>query len=97
MQHSLQIAVSVDRPGFLENMVEMLATRRYPMGYCNQEQPEGWKAIEASSAEMYVNGEIEFMFNEQEKAKMPFITCFLFICARSKNDTHKFNWSLSLS
>ena len=97
MKHSLQIAASVDQPALLENMIEQLASRRYEIGYSYEQMPEGWQAIETSSAEIYVNGTVELLFSGKENIRMPFITCFLFTCAHSKDHTYKLNWSLSLS
>ncbi len=97
MKQLLHITASVNQPGLLKDMIEKLASRRYEIGYSNERMPEGWQAIETASAEIYVNGAVEFMFNEKETIRMPFITSFLFSCAHTKNDPYKLNWSISLS
>jgi predicted secreted acid phosphatase len=97
MKKALHISAALDQPELLENMVEKLAYRRYEMGYGKEKMPKGWEADETSSTEAYVSGTVEFSYNEDEKIRMPFITCFLFTCAHGNKEPYKLNWSMSLS
>lgn len=97
MNNTLHITALFDQPQLLENMVEKLAYRRYDIGYSKEKMPKGWQANETSSVETYVSGIVEFENDENEKIKMPFITCFLFTCTRGKQEPYMLNWSISLS
>lgn len=97
MNKALHITASFDQPVLLENLVEKLAYRSYNTAYSKEKMPKGWQANETSSVEAYVSGTLEFDNNEEEKIRMPFITCFLFSCTRSKKEPYTLNWSMSLS
>ncbi len=96
MNKSLHISTTLDQPMLLENMVEKLAYRRYDLGYSNEKMPGKHKALETSSAEMYVSGTVAIECND-EMINMPFITNFLFTCIKEKSDPYKLTWSTSLS
>ena len=97
MNNNLHITASLDKPDLLENMVEKLAYRHNDSGYAKMQVPKPWKAIESSSTEIYVSGVMQIAFSEKERISMPFITSFLFSCAKTKNDPYKLYWSISLS
>lgn len=97
MNRSLHITASFDQPQLLENMVEKLAYRRYEIGYSKERMPKGWEANETSSLEAYVSGVVELDFNNEEKIKMPFITCYVFTCTHGKKEPYELNWGMSLS
>lgn len=97
MKHLLNITASIDKPGLLANMIEKIASRRYDIGYINERMSNGWKAIETASSEIYVNGAVEFMFNDNECTRMPFISSFLFTCMHSNNEPYELVWGMSLS
>ena len=97
MKKDLHLTASVDKPELLENMIEKLATRRYDMGYGNAHVPETWQALESSSVETYLSGSIEFDYNETQRIKIPYITCFLFSCTKIKSDPYELSWEISLS
>ena len=97
MKKDLRLITSVDKPEMLENLIEQLATRRYDNFYGKAQVPESWQAIDTSSIESYVSGTVEFDYNETQRIRVPYITCFLFSCTKEKNDPYDLRWSLSLS
>lgn len=97
MKKVLNISAALDQPELLENMVEKLAYRRYDIGFSKEKMPAGLEADETSTTEAYVSGTVELNFNNQEKIRMPFITCFIFTCSHGKQEPYKLNWSMSLS
>ena len=96
MKKDLHINAAIDEPEFVQNLVERLAYRRYDIGYGNQVMPKGWKALETSSTETYVSGNLSIEGME-EPINMPFITAFLFTCVKGKKDPYQLIWSSSLS
>lgn len=97
MKKNLHLIASVDKPEVLENIIEQLATRRYDIGYGKAMVPNSWRAIDTSSVESYVSGNVEFDYNESQRIRVPYITCFLFSCTKEKNDPYDLRWSISLS
>jgi hypothetical protein len=97
MKKDLHLTASVDKPEELENIIEQLATRRYDIGYGRVHLPGPWKAIESSSVEAYLSGRIEFDYNETQRIRIPYITCFVFSCTKLKNDPYDLTWGVSLS
>ena len=96
MNNTLHITATLDQPGFLEDLVEKLAYRRYDIGYSHEAMPQNWEAMEASSTETYVSGTVAIE-EKDELINMPFITCFLFTCTKVKDRSYKLAWSASLS
>ncbi len=97
MKNDLHLTASIDKPEVMENIIEKLATRRYDMGYGKAIVPQTWQAIETSSIETYVSGRIEFDYNETQRIRIPYITCFLFSCTKEKNNPYELSWSFSLT
>jgi hypothetical protein len=97
MKKDLHLIASVDKPEVLENIIEKLAIRRYDLGYGKAAVPASWQAIDTSSIESYVSGSVEFDYNETQRIRIPFITCFLFSCTKENNDPYDLRWSISLS
>lgn len=97
MKKNLHLITSVDKPKVLENIIEQLATRRYDNGYGKAMVPNSWQAIDTSSVESYVSGNVEFDYNETQRIRVPYITCFLFSCTKEKNNPYDLIWSISLS
>ena len=97
MNKILHISASLDQPEFLEDLVERLAYPRYESRYIKAWVPKPWQAIETSTTETYISGTVEIAFNEAESIRMPFITCFVFVCKKGKDDPYKVNWSLSFN
>jgi len=92
------IAITADlfEQPLLENVVEELAHRRVDIGYTRESVPVGWQAIETSSIEAHVSGEMTIT-SESDLLNMAFTTCFLFTCTKTKGGEYKFSWSNSLS
>ena len=97
MKKDLHLTASVDKPEVLENIIEQLATRRYDIGYGNATVPNDWQAIDTSSIETYISGRVEFDYNETQRIRVPYITCFLFSCMKKKNNPYDLKWSFSLT
>ncbi len=97
MKKDLHLTASVDKPELLENIIEKLAMRRYDMGYGKANVPKTWQALETSSVETYLSGRVEFDYNETQRIRIPYITCFLFSCTKAKNDPYELSWAISLS
>jgi len=102
MKQTLHISASIDKPEFIQSLVEQLAYRRNELGFSNEKMPVGFKALETSTTETYVSGTMTLDFpieNEtgEERINMPFITCFSFTCIKGKNDPYQLIWSTSLS
>ena len=96
MNNTLQITANFDQPGLLENLVEQLAHRRYDIGYGQAAVPKNLNAIETSTTETYVSGTVAIA-NDDEIINMPFITRYLFTCAKEKTGRYRMAWSSSLS
>jgi hypothetical protein len=97
MKKDLHLTTWVDKPEIMEKMIEEMATRRYDIGYGNAVVPASWQALDTSSVESYVSGRIEFDYNETQRIRVPYITCFLFSCIKEKKDPYDLTWSFSLS
>ena len=93
---TLAITASLYEESILENLVEELAYRRTDIGYSRAMVPTSHKALETSSIEAHVSGEMNIS-TENDSLNMPFITCFLFTCIKTKGKDYKFSWVNSLS
>ena len=96
MKKSLHITATIDQPGFLEDMVEKLASRHNDLGYANQKMPNDREALETSSTETFVSGSVD-IDESGENINMPFVTSFLFTCAKGRSDIYRLEWASSLS
>ena len=96
MKNDLHITTSFNEPELMTNLVEKLAIRHNDR-YIKTKVPKPWKSIETSTVEAYVNGVVEFDFDENSRIRMPFTTCFMFSCAREKKDEYKLHWGVSFS
>ena len=97
MKKNLHLTAALDQPELLENMVEKLATRRYDQGYGKARVPKTWQALETSSIEAFVSGVIEFDYSDEQRIRIPFITCLVFSCTREKNSAYDLCWSASFN
>lgn len=97
MKKNLHLVASVDKPDLLEDLIEKLATRSYDIGYGKAVVPKSWQALDSSSVEAYICGNVEFDYNELQRIRIPYTTAFLFSCTRQKNDPYDLKWSFSLS
>lgn len=80
----------------LKNLVEELAGWRNDNSYPVEKTPPGWNAIETSSIEVHVSGDICF-FGNATISNMPFDTSFLFTCTKKRKDSYNLCWAISLS
>ena len=93
MKKTLHIKATIDEEAFLEDMVEKLALRH---NYSDTDKELGNDAIETSSTETYVSGNIALKTKGQQ-INMPFITSFLFTCIKESKDTYRLEWGASMS
>ena len=92
----ITISATLAEHRLLRSLVEDLADRRYDSGYCLEKVQPGWKAIETSSIEAYVSGDIN-LSTETGHFNIPFVTAFLFSCTKGKWLNYNFTWVHSLS
>ena len=97
MKKNLHLTATIDRPELLEDMVEKLATRRYETGYGKASVPKTWQALETSSIEAYVSGVIEFDYDEEQRIRVPFITCLVFSCIKEMDEPYQLSWTASFN
>ena len=96
--NNLQIVAksSLSEVGLLLCLVEMLADRRSKTSFCYQQVPSGWRAIETSSIEAYVNGNTSIQ-QDEEVVKSDFTSSFIFTCSQTEGRDNSFQWLCSLS
>ena len=96
MKKLLTIITKVDKPDFIENLAEQLASTQESKGF-NAFNPTGeWQPIETSTTDIYVGGTVEIVM-ENEQLNIPYITNFLFTCLKTKDEIYRLEWSSSLS
>ena len=95
-ESQLMISASIDEVSLLTDLVEKLAHRRIDLGYSRGLVPPDWKAIEISSLEAFVSGNLN-VSGEGDCINTPFVTCFLFTCTKAKKGEYSLSWSSSLS
>jgi hypothetical protein len=92
----LAVSVTIDEIPLLKNMVEKLAHRRYDIGYANEPMPDGLKAVETSSIESYVSGNLD-LFDKEDQLSIAYTTCFTFTCIKAAGSDNTLRWVNSLS
>jgi hypothetical protein len=97
MKTSLHITASFDKPELVEYIAQTLAAKPYPSPITKTQLPGEWRAIETSSVENYVSGNVDIMEDDEAGLHVPFKTCFLFTCIRGKNDPYRLDWGMSFS
>lgn len=90
------ISATLVQPGLLKNLVEELANRRPYKGYCYENLHAGWIAVDTSSLEAHVSGNISLLC-KNDFISMPFVSCFLFTCTKGKGQAYNLVWVSSLS
>ncbi|MGC4034976.1 MAG: hypothetical protein QM764_03370 [Chitinophagaceae bacterium] len=95
-QSPISITAKLSDPKMLLCLVEVLAERRFDIGYGAEKTPVGWRALETSCIEAYVNGDAT-LSQGAEKINSNFATSFLFTCTKAKGQEYNFNWLCSLS
>jgi hypothetical protein len=93
---SLAVSVTVDEPVMLQVLVEKLAHRRYHIGYSRKAVPPGLLAIDTSSIEAYVSGDLGLTVPFEEFS-VPYCTCFHFTCVKNRAGKNMLSWVNSLS
>lgn len=93
---SLTISAQLHKPGILKNMVEVLADRRIDVGNCHEKVHSGWQAVDTSSTEAFVSGDLNIT-SELEHIYSTFLTNFYFTCTKDKGAPYKLLWMSSLS
>lgn len=84
-----------ERP-LLVKLVERLACRNYNCDQQFEKVPTGSAAIETSTVEAFVNGDLN-LSSPDEQVHLPFITSLLFTCIRMRGQNYKLKWISSLS
>ena len=100
MKTVVHITAQVDQPELLKNLVERLAYKRFDPISPKTRLPFNAKAMDTSSAEAYVSGSMLLDFAVDgilEEVSMPYITCFMFTCIKSKGEPYELVWNASLS
>lgn len=93
---SLKVNLTLDELRFLQGLLENLADRKKDLGFGKEQMPEGYRAIETSSIEAYISGDIK-MKGESDRITSPYITGFLFTCTKRKGSAYGMTWLSSLS
>jgi hypothetical protein len=90
------VAATIDELLFLQSLVTKLASKPYDIGNKRQKTLAEWEAMETSSLEAYVSGQLSFT-DSSEKVDMSFTTAFLFTCTRLNKEGYDLSWVNSLS
>ena len=93
---SILISAHLEEPNLLQLLIETLAEGHCDFGYDKKKVQVGWQAIEPSSVETFVSGSI-IVSDENDLISIPFVTCFLFSCIKTKQGPYTLAWSSSLS
>lgn len=93
---SLAITATLAEPHLLRDLIEELAERRNSTGELDQQLQSGWLAMETSSLEAHVSGDKK-LSTQTDMIKIPFTTCFLFTCIKTKGKYYNLEWVRSLS
>ena len=89
------ITASMEETCMLQLLVETLAETKTPLGYARKRVERGWRAIDTSSLEARVSGDVNFSHGKTISKK--FVTGFVFTCIREKKGKYDLTWSTSLS
>jgi hypothetical protein len=92
---SVTLTAKFEEPVLLEALVEQLADRRADIGYGDAIVPPDFHAIETSTIEAFVSGDLQFTSGID--CQMPFTTSFLFTCVKGWGGMYNLRWSNSLS
>ena len=90
------IKTKIHKPAILKNLVERLADKRNDAGYCHEKVHPGWLAVDSSSIEAFVSGDMNIS-SEMEHIYSSFLTNFFFTCTKDKGEPYKLLWISSLS
>ena len=90
----LMVTARFDHSWYLPSIIEELASTRTDAGFAEIPMHEGSAAVETSSIEAYVSGNI--VFSDDDKHRH-FQTGFLFTCIKPAEGVYNLVWSHSLS
>ena len=94
---AIAVNVTIQEERLLKNLAEQLSNRYYDNNYSLEKVPIGWNAVETSSIESYVNGDI-YISTETGTINRPFSCSFLFTCCtKGKRNDYDLTWCSSLS
>lgn len=94
--YSIAITATLEEPNLLQILVEKLAECNVDYGYCFKQVQPGWKAIETSSIEVMVSGNIHLSRGDG-LTDISFITSFVFTCTKTAKEKFDLTWSYSLN
>ena len=97
MKKNLHLTATLDQPELLEDMVERLATLRNENSHELVQVPGEWQVMETSSIEVYASGSVEFDYNDEQRIRVPFVTCLIFSCTRENNNCCDVCWAASFN
>jgi hypothetical protein len=93
---AVTISAMIDDQILLEEFVKYLACGRNKMNYSGETVQEGWKAIDSSSLEAYVSGNM-IISTDDEPISLAYTTGFLFTCIKENHQDYSLEGSFSLS
>ena len=97
MKKNLHLTATLDQPELLVDIVERLATQRNENSHEIVRVPGEWQVMETSSIEVYASGSVEFDYNDDQRIRVPFVTCLIFSCTREKNNCCDVCWAASFN
>jgi hypothetical protein len=92
----LTLTSTIDELCLLQEIVEKLAQRRVDLGHGKEIVPPSCKAVETSSLEAYVSGNVLLSVGD-EMMTIPYATCFLFTCSKQRGNGYRLSFCQSLS
>jgi hypothetical protein len=94
--HPIATSALFNEPYLIRDLVETLASKRPEMGYSRERVQIGWKAIETSTIEAHVSGQL-MISDKSSTIEVSFSSGFIFTCARGKREEYQLAWVNSLS
>jgi hypothetical protein len=92
----LTVTATIDEQLFLEELVKHLAEGHMDKGYCEEKVQLGWVAVDTTSIEAYVSGNI-ILSESGEPLRLAYTTSFLFTCAKEYKQDYALEGSFSMS
>jgi hypothetical protein len=92
----LTVSATIDDQILLEEFVKYLACGRNKMNNSRERTQLGWKAIDTSSLEAYVSGNM-IISDENEPVRLAYTTGFLFTCIKEYKQEYSLEGCFSLS
>ncbi len=92
----MAVTASIDELRFLEQLVKHLADARSKKRVSFTPVEEGWEAIDSSSLEVFVSGNM-LISDKDEPTRLPYATSFLFTCIKETSGGFVLSGCFSLS